>query len=140
MKVEISKMEAAIKEKVQKPEQERKELLDHNGRLKKDLAASQQKLEQKNISHTRGVKGLELEHVENFNNLKHENARLTEETDKAKSDIPVVMQYYLFVLRNRVMIAIADQFKYPELPGNSPTDQEAIIKVLPKFIRANCGE
>jgi len=38
------------------------------------------------------------------------------------------------------MIAIADQFKNPELPGNTSTDQEAIFKVLPKFIRANCGE
>jgi len=67
-------------------------LLDHNGRLKKDLAASQQKLEEKNISHTREVKGLELEHVEDFNDLKYENVRLTEELDKTKCDIPVVMQ------------------------------------------------
>lgn len=92
MKAEKSKMEAAIKEKVQKLEQESKEMLDHNDKLKKDLATTQQKLEEKDISHTREVKGLELEHVENFNGLKYENVRLTEELDKAKSEIPVVMQ------------------------------------------------
>jgi hypothetical protein len=64
-------------------------LLDHNGKLKRDLATSQQKLEEKNISHTREVKGLELKHVEIFNSLEYENVRLTEELDKVKCDIPV---------------------------------------------------
>lgn len=38
------------------------------------------------------------------------------------------------------MNVIADRSKYPKLSGNSPTDQEAIIKVLRKIIRVSCSE